>query len=68
MLMMDKKLLFPNTNGENMREKTLAITGSNGFIGSNIIVEAVKHGWGVNAIVRSPKSAEYVKRIWERMK
>lgn len=46
-----------------MKKRSIAVTGSNGFLGSNLIVEARKHDWNVNAIVRSPKSAEYVEKI-----
>jgi 7-cyano-7-deazaguanine synthase len=34
------------------KEKKLAITGANGYLGKNVIKRAVEKGWQVNAIVR----------------
>lgn len=34
------------------REKTLFVTGASGFIGRNIVIQALGHGWHVNAFVR----------------
>ena len=46
-----------------MVNKTLVITGANGFIGSNLILEAKKQKWDVKGIVRKKISAEYIRKL-----
>ncbi len=46
-----------------MSKDTLVITGANGFIGANLIVEARKNNWNIKGIVRREESAKYVKEL-----
>ena len=39
----------------------IALTGSNGFIGSHILTELVSHGHEVTALVRNEEEAEKVR-------
>ncbi|MEJ2295387.1 MAG: NAD(P)H-binding protein, partial [Candidatus Lokiarchaeota archaeon] len=43
--------------------KTLAITGSNGYLGKNTIKIAIQNGWNVNAIVRRKEVITEVENI-----
>lgn len=38
--------------------KTLAITGGTGFVGGELIKQAVRDGWSVRALARSPQPAQ----------
>jgi nucleoside-diphosphate-sugar epimerase len=42
---------------------TIAITGANGFLGSNVIMTAIQRGWTVRAIVRRSAAAKYVETL-----
>ncbi|MBN2155327.1 MAG: NAD(P)H-binding protein [Candidatus Lokiarchaeota archaeon] len=46
-----------------MENRVLGITGANGFIGANLIVEARKQNWHVKGIVRRQESADYIKKL-----
>lgn len=46
-----------------MSKGEIVITGANGFIGANLIYEAVKQNWEVRGLVRRQEAAEYVKNL-----
>lgn len=41
-----------------MNARTLFILGGSGFIGHETVVEAIKAGWQVKAVVRTAKKAK----------
>ena len=42
---------------------TIAITGANGYLGTNTIKAAIERGWTVNAIVRREEAVEIVNAL-----
>ena len=46
-----------------MAKGTIVITGSNGFIGKNLIKEAIQQKWNIKGIVRRQEAAEIVKKL-----
>ena len=46
-----------------MGKGTLVITGANGFIGANLIKEAIQQNWSVRGIVRRQAAADYIEKM-----